>query len=320
MFVVQVKTISNTTLPHPTPPPQELVEEAGGTSMGKFAHVTAAFSDWSILAFSFSLLFTHTPLQTTAIIVAALVGVFTLLEEVTVLRLNSAIVACLFISFLALTVPAALSAGGGVGAIAIAIDTPLAVSTALPIILLTGLFQNIVPKVTSNLNFERKNIIPTLAIGSSLPQLMYLTFIHLTNTGSLPDPEAGNPFLTSFILLSTLGSIFSCTFSLSNELKDEFNLFTESNNSNNNNKRIPILPLLLAILPPIVFSLAAGSGNNEGVLYALKQTGAITPVLYRVLPAVICHKIKLKCPTGGNLGLALLGGSSSLLFMSDFVK
>lgn len=105
-----------------------------------------------------------------------------------------------------------------------------------PIALMALVYQNIVPTIAKNLNYERKQIIPAIALGSFLPMLMFLSFIFVqigsTGTGAAADASTGGLFMYGITVSSLIGSALACTISISQEV----DIFFGRSNTNKNSK------------------------------------------------------------------------------------
>jgi hypothetical protein len=102
-----------------------------------------------------------------------------------------------------------------------------------PIALMALVYQNIVPTIAKNLNYERKQVIPAIALGSFLPLLMFISFIFVqiasTGTGAAAAASTGGLFMYGITVSSLIGSALACTISISQEV-DTF--FGRSKNKN----------------------------------------------------------------------------------------
>lgn len=105
-----------------------------------------------------------------------------------------------------------------------------------PIALMALVYQNIVPTIAKNLNYERKQVIPAIALGSFLPMLMFLSFIFVqigsTGTGAAAATSTGGLFMYGITVSSLIGSALACTMSISQEV-DTFLGYSNKNKINN---------------------------------------------------------------------------------------
>ena len=103
-----------------------------------------------------------------------------------------------------------------------------------PIALMSLVYQNIVPTIAKNLNYERKQVIPAIALGSFLPLLMFISFIFVqigsTGTGVAAAASTGGLFMYGITVSSLIGSALACTISISQEVDTFFGRSKDENN------------------------------------------------------------------------------------------
>ncbi len=198
-------------------------------------------------------------------------------------------------------------------------------STLVPIVLTTLIYQNIVPTVTKMLNYDRKQVPAAIALGSFIPLLMYVAFC-FTILGSASGGAAalgtGGLFLAGIKVSSLFGSAMAGTMSIAQELdnfmgtKDEDKdcqvkgstsssaaaaaLFRNDENAemlkvmseeeclaDGGKPRIFNLSTVsLSVLPPLLAGIFLSGG--EGFTGALSLSGSYcTPVLYGIIPVLL---------------------------------
>jgi len=200
---------------------------------------------------------------------------------------------------------------------AVPVDIETATATALPIFIMASVFQNVVPMVAKNLNYQRHLILPALTLGASLPILMYLLFIGISN--STAGLTSNSELLSIFAAIATVSSTLGCTLSLATELTFE-----------GGDTGFSMPSLSLAMIPPLAMSLSllnGGDGSSAGLAF-LRVGGSLSPVLYGLIPAFICSAQRksasedsddshTRLPIGGKIGLTSLGAASSVFFFDN---
>ena len=225
-------------------------EGVSGLPLVPLACSMSVLINWSVLCFALSRFTSfyspHGSVGGTAGFVVGVVALLHFLEKdgdgEGVLKFMSALVMCLFVAFGGLVLPclshavaggaayAYATSGGAAEAVAealpetvVAQDTPAAIANALPLFVMSGVFQNIVPIVAKNLNYERDRILPAICLGTILPTSMYLFFIQISLGGGagIDLQASSNPlFMSVFACVATVASTIGCTLSLSRELQD----------------------------------------------------------------------------------------------------
>jgi hypothetical protein len=222
---------------------------------------------------------------------AALVGsqTFTSLSNVT-----SLLVTGLFISFVGLLLPGLthmsadpltiLSAPGA------SMDVMASAGELAPVILMSLVYQNIVPTVTKILNYDRTKTTAAICLGSFIPLLMYVTWT-FTVLGGGVDTSVGldGPLMTVFSLSTIAGSSIGCIMSLSEEIetflkKDEDSATKDSPVTAVTKDRFS----MPAVTASVGCAWVASQFFADDLNSALKVAGSFgSPLLYGVLPVVM---------------------------------
>lgn len=159
-----------------------------------------------------------------------------------------------------------------------------------PILLLSLVYQNIVPSVTKLLNYDRKKTTASLAIGSFIPFAMYVAWCFASMGGGI-DTSLGmaGPLLTGFSMATVAGSSIGTTMSVA----EEFDSFLKSSTADADEEdlgksevfSVPAVAASVAV--PTIGALFGG----DDITMFLGLAGSIgTPLLYGVVPALMAWK------------------------------
>lgn len=329
------------------------------STTAQFISSVSIFVNWCILAFALpragqlaSTLLPGgglDPTLSTAGVAAALTALVSTQTNHSLSRVASCAVTVLFASFAALLLPGLASVHDPIGAFfqsgtTCAGDLGCALSSAAPVLLSCMIYQNIVPSVTRLLDYDRQKTTFAIAIGSSVPLLMYTAFNLAALGGGLDvSMSTGGPVLTAFAAASLLGSSIGGTMSLSEELENSFfkneDTPVEENDvdvdATTTTATTASLPsVLMALAPPLVAGSFLASGG--GATAALDVAGGYcSPLLYGLLPIVMAAKQRqdeksreqdgYKGATenlvpGGMASLGILGAASSGFILQNLVS
>ena len=202
---------------------------------------------------------------------------------------------------------------------------------AFPIILLSLVYQNIVPSVTKILGYDRQKTTASLALGSFIPFAMYMAWLFASMGGGI-DTSAGfaGPLLTGFTFATIAGSSIGTTMSVAEECDSFLKTMsttdldiaptrssTDDDKDNNDVFSLPAVAASLAI--PMAGVLLGG----EDMIGALGVAGSIgTPLLYGAVPALMAWNQRQESQYQKNLvpgGMASLGalGLASTGFVGE---
>jgi len=237
-------------------------------------------------------------------------------------------VAGLFVSFSGLLLPGLASVQDPVATLlapGVTDDCLLgSVAQVFPILLLSLVYQNIVPSVTKILNYDRRKTTASLALGSFIPFVMYMAWCFASMGGGI-DTSLGfaGPLMTGFTLATIAGSSIGTTMSVA----EEFDSFFKSDggaeiaaiddptpiDTNSETFSFPAVAASLAI------SMAGAVWGGDDMTVALGLAGSIgTPILYGAVPALMAwnqrqesHCQKKNLVPGGIASLGALGLAST---------
>ena len=205
-----------------------------------------------------------------------------------------------------------------------------------PIVLMSMVYQNIVPTVTKLLDYDRQKTASAIALGSAIPLGMYVAWC-LAGVGGGVDLSVttAGPLLTVFSIATLGGSSMGSSMSLTEELSTYFgggsadkenNSNSETKNSqllqddatttaaatvaveqeqqdstaesNNNNGPFAALPVLSALSLPLAAAVVFGQEDGgAGLTSALSLAGSFgSPLLYGVIPALMAHRQRQRLP------------------------
>lgn len=172
------------------------------------------------------------------------------------------------------------------------------ISHAAPVLLMTLVYQNVVPSVTKMLNYDRSKTVAALSLGSFLPLLLFISFCYASlgggiDGGSLIHGSAAGGFslLTAFSVTTLAGSSLGSVLSLS----EEFDTYI-GGGSGSKKKQVDSaqedgsgfgLPAVAgAVAVPLITAMMLSGGDD--LTAALQLAGGFgTPILYGVLPALM---------------------------------
>jgi tyrosine-specific transport protein len=182
------------------------------------------------------------------------------------------------------------------------------VSQAAPIILMTCVYQNIVPSVTKILNYDRTKTVAAMVLGSAIPLCMFLAWCYASIGGGIDTSVgAAGPLLTAFSLSAVSGSSIGAVMSLSEELDS---VFTEPTEEKQESDRFSMPSVLLSVAAPLTAAYMFAGGDS--ITAALQLAGGYgTPLLYGAIPVAMAWTQRNKLPLKEDLvpgGAATLGG------------
>ena len=168
-------------------------------------------------------------------------------------------------------------------------------SQLAPIVLMSLVYQNIVPTVTKMLDYDRTKSMAAITLGSFIPFCMYVAWTFGVLGGGL-EMEGGplvGPLMTLFTLTTIAGSSIGCVMSLAEEFDTcvkkeqpiQESLQVTANNSGDNNKFSFVSVLLSVACAGIALPVFADNLNG-----ALEVAGSLgSPLLYGVLPVLMAY-------------------------------
>jgi tyrosine-specific transport protein len=203
-------------------------------------------------------------------------------------------VGALFVAFGGFLIPGLMAVQDPWGTLtAPGIDASLSsVGQVVPIILLSLVYQNIVPSVTKILNYDRKKTVASLSLGSFIPLAMYLLFCFASLGGGLDVSSAGGPLMTLFTLATIGGSSVGTSMSVAEEFdsffktneKDQTSAATSEEDELAENYVFSLPAVVAALVVPVLGDMLAG----EDMTGALSLAGSFgSPLLYGVVPAIM---------------------------------
>jgi tyrosine-specific transport protein len=218
----------------------------------------------------------------------------------------SVLVVGLFASFAGLLLPGL--ANLETGPLELLLNTPGTSSDILgsacqlaPIVLMSLVYQNIVPTVTKMLDYDRAKSMAAIALGSFVPLGMYVAWAFCVLGGGV---DMGNhldgPLITLFTLTTIAGSSIGCVMSLA----EEFDTFVKDGKSKaqddvgaarhlhgiESNEQQDDKFSLTSVLLSVACSTIALQFFQNDLNGALKVAGSFgSPLLYGVLPVLMAY-------------------------------
>jgi tyrosine-specific transport protein len=200
----------------------------------------------------------------------------------------SMFVTVLFVSFGAILIPGLAAVHDPVATLMApgsSTDWSASMGHAAPVILMSMIYQNIVPSVTKILNYDRAKTVSSIVLGSLIPLLMYLAWCYACLGGGIDRSVGigGGELMAIFSTVTLSGSSLACTMSLSEEI-DNFVKPSDNNESPSEGFQLPSVMLSVAL--PLSVALVYAGGDD--ITQALSLAGSFgTPLLYGVIPAVM---------------------------------
>ena len=267
-----------------------------------------------------------------ATIVASLVGTQ---SAPNLSRLASLLAVALFGSFAAIVLPGLTSLHDPLAVFMApgqSADVMGSVVHAVPIILMSLIFQNIVPTVTRILDYDRAKIVTSLILGSLIPCLMYIAWCMAVLGGGVDTSVVGvnGSLFTLFTAVTIAGSNLGCATSMAEEFesylrptKDDKEEAVTSEDSSLGGRKNDVFSAP-AVLIPAVLAVSLGHFFFEDLTELLKLAGAYgSPLLYGALPVMMVLTQRQKPVSvpnlvpGGLLSLGMLGMASTALIGSE---
>ena len=159
-----------------------------------------------------------------------------------------------------------------------------------PIVLMSLVYQNIVPTVTKMLDYDRVKSMAAISLGSFIPLGMYLAWTFCVLGGGVDMSGShylDGPLMTLFTLTTIAGSSVGCVMSLA----EEFDTFVKDTNlmNNMNDKQDDKFSCTSVLLSVICSTVALQFFQND-LNGALKVAGSFgSPLLYGVLPVLMAY-------------------------------
>ncbi len=214
-------------------------------------------------------------------------------------KIANAAVLVLFSSFATLLLPSLANVSDPMGTLLAPGTSPEgfgpAAAAAIPLILSSLTYQNIVPSITKLLDFDRTKSSVAIALGSFLPVAVYIAWCFAALGGGLENlttSGAGGAALTAFSASALIGSCVACIMSLAEEYESILSSAFSSDQYCSVKDKFSVPAVTLAVAPPAAVVLATGSSD---LTCALHFCGAfVTPFLYGLLPIMLFQTISKK--------------------------
>lgn len=246
-------------------------------------------------------------------------GIISLLCTQTSQRLSqfsNILVTALFVSFGGLLIPGLCNVQDPIGTILTPPANWDSLPAVAPIILMSMIYQNIVPTVTKLLDYNRFQTVASISIGSFIPFVLYMSWIyaclgHGIDTSIITSPSSGaadammnhhNDIASSILLpifsvVTIAGSTLCGGVSMSEEI--ESFLPKKKNDDDDGLKTatteapaaFQIPSAIPSVLVPLLASFMFAGADGNGLTGALTLAGSIgSPLLYGAIPAYIAYQ------------------------------
>jgi tyrosine-specific transport protein len=168
-----------------------------------------------------------------------------------------------------------------------------AAATAVPLLLSSLTYQNIVPSIAKLLDFDRTKTTLAIAIGSFVPMVMYEAWCLAVLGGGLDNSAASGAGAAAFVAFSAsalVGSSVAAVMSLAEEYESILTKVVDQDDSCPLKNKFSVPAVALSMAPPVALALAYSNGGD--LTCALHFNGAfITPFLYGLLPVLLHQRV-----------------------------
>ena len=223
-------------------------------------------------------------------------------------QICSALVLGLFASFFGVLIPGLANVHDAVGTLMAPGTCECGVAEAAPIILMSMVYQNIVPTVTKILDYDRWKSVTAIALGSLLPLCLYVAWCFACIGGGVDVNAVGADgwLMTLFSLTAISGSAIGCTMSLNEEIASLSSYLGKGIVCDSVKS---VLVNVASVAVPSAFAFFYAGSDDFNV--ALKVAGSYgTPLLYGAIPAVMAWIQREKVPNFPNM---MPGGAATLV-------
>jgi amino acid permease len=165
------------------------------------------------------------------------------------------------------------------------------ITSCLPILMTTLVYQNIVPSVAKLLDYDRRKTFAATIIGSCIPMCMGIVYCFVALGAELDESVAGIDFFQWFTMSSLIGSSVACVMSMSEEFesclkKAEEVVTTVGTDLQTAVNRNSLPTIFLSVVPSLAIGLMFSGG--QGFTMALSVTGSYAcPILYGLVPCAL---------------------------------
>jgi len=224
----------------------------------------------------------------------------------------NAAVMVLFATFACLLVPSVANIADPIGTFlapgANSEGLSAATAAAVPLLLSSLTYQNIVPSITKLLDFDRTKCTIAIAIGSFIPLMMYAAWSFAVLGGGLDNSlasGAGAAAFTAFSVSALVGSSVAAVMSLAEEYESIMTSVVDGEDGESCpvQNKFSLPAVALSIAPPTAVALAFANGGD--LTGALHFNGAIiSPCLYGLLPILLYQSIQKKGANNDNFDIS----------------
>jgi tyrosine-specific transport protein len=255
---------------------------------------------------------------------SVLVGLLATQTSAKLTNVASMFVGALFLSFGGLLIPGLAAVHDPVATLTqpgLSDDLMDSVGHAAPVILMSLVYQNIVPTIAKILDYDRVKTVSSIVLGSLIPLLMYLGWCYACLGGGIDRSVGlgGGEIMAVFSMSTLAGSSLASTISLAEEV-DNFvqqEPPKEKESSEYTDNSYGVSSVLASIALPLTAALACAGGDS--INEALSLAGSFgSPLLYGAIPAVMALKQRENAHQQGQqqdlvpgFSLGLLGLASS---------
>lgn len=266
---------------------------------------------------------------------ASTIALFSLTQTNTGLeKIANAAVMVVFSSFAALLLPSVSSVSDPMGTLltpgVFPDDFGAALAAAVPLLLSSLVYQNIVPSITKLLDFDRTKSAIAIAVGSFIPMAMYLAWCYASLGGGLESSTssgAGAAAFTAFSVSALVGSSITTVMSLAEEYESIISRKIDDNDPCTLMNRFSAPAVVAAMVPSVAVALAFSNNNGGDLTGALHFNGVfITPFLYGMLPIILHNSVRQQHektenpPLWSSLPLVLLGAGTVGAVGQDIIQ
>lgn len=217
-------------------------------------------------------------------------------------KIANAIVVVVFSSFAALLMPSMANVVDPVRTYFTPGTNPdgfSAAMSAIPLLLSSLMYQNIVPSISKLLDFNRTKTTIAIVSGSLMPMLMYIAWCYADLGGGLENSigsSAGAIAFTAFSASTLFVSSLMAVMSLAEEYESIFSKKIVKDDDEDGDcplsNQFSIPAVAASVFPSLVVALVCAEGGD--LTGALHFNGAvIIPYLYGVLPIILFKSVRM---------------------------
>jgi tyrosine-specific transport protein len=208
------------------------------------------------------------------------------------------------------------------------VDAMASAGALAPVVLMSLIYQNIVPTVAKILNYDRTKTTVSLVLGSFVPLLMYVAWAFAVVGGGVDTSMGLNgPLMTIFSVCTIAGSSLGCSMSLAEEFDTYLKKKPQDDHATAAQPSSDMFSMP-AVLASMGATLLAGTFFANDFTAALGVAGSFgSPLLYGAIPVAMAYTQRTRQASndknlvpGGMGSLGFLGMASTGFLGSEVVQ